>query len=65
MAKLLKPKAELESLILDQVRANPDWRRIRSIIVIPTLRYAPHNPNWDASALWSMERLCVHQTPST
>jgi hypothetical protein len=49
MAKLLKPRAELESLILDQVRANPDWRRIRSIVVIPTLRCAPHDPNWDAA----------------
>jgi hypothetical protein len=49
MAKLPKTKAELESIILDQIRRNPDWRAIGSVVVTPTARYAPHNPNWGAA----------------
>jgi len=44
-----KTRAELESMIMDHVRKNADWRRIRNVVVTPLQRTSPHQPNWDAA----------------
>jgi hypothetical protein len=47
--KLPKTSDELESIILHEVRRHPDWTMIQNVVVTPTMRSAPHNPNWDAA----------------
>jgi hypothetical protein len=49
MRKQLKSASELESMLMDRVRKNADWWHVKSAIVTPVRRSAPHLPNWDAS----------------
>ena len=49
MSKELKTNTELESMIMDRVRKNADWWYVKSAIVTPVQRNAPHLPNWDAA----------------
>jgi hypothetical protein len=48
MRKQLKTSTELESMIMDRVRKNADWWHVKSAIVTPIQRSAPHLANWDA-----------------
>ena len=49
MSKELKTNTELKSMIMDRVRKNADWWHVKSAIVTPVQRNAPHQPNWDAA----------------
>ncbi|HEY1747671.1 MAG TPA: hypothetical protein VGG11_13030 [Xanthobacteraceae bacterium] len=49
MGKELKTNAGLETMIMDRVRKNADWWHVKSAIVTPLRKSAPHLPNWDAT----------------
>jgi hypothetical protein len=49
MRKQVKSGAELELMLMDRVRKNADWWHVKSAIVTPLQRSAPHLPNWEAS----------------
>ena len=48
-AKEKKSRAELEALVLEEVRQHPECDHIIGIAIAQPPQTAPHHPNWDVA----------------
>ena len=44
--KPIKSADELSAMIMAEVRKHPDWSHVQDVVILPTVRAAPHQSNW-------------------
>jgi hypothetical protein len=45
----MKSAGELATLIMREVRNQPDWSDVESVSVLPNIGAAPNEPNWKSA----------------